>query len=50
MANNNMSMDERTSKHEREFTTRFSSAITQMGDEGIELAVPIVVIEHIHKS
>ena len=50
MANNNISMDERMSKHEKEFTTRFSNAITQMADEGIELALPIVVIEHIHKS
>ena len=50
MANNNMSMDERMSKHEREFATRFSCAITQMADEGIELSLPIVVIEHIHKA
>ena len=46
MANSNKSM----SKHEREFATIFSSAMTQLADEGIELTLPIVVIEHIHKS
>ena len=30
MAKNNISMDERMSRHEREFATRFSSAISQM--------------------
>ena len=50
MANSNTSMDERMSKHEREFTARFSSAMTQMANEGIELSLPIVVIEHIHNS
>ena len=38
------------SKHEEEFATRFASAMTQLTDEGIELSLPIVVIEHIHKS
>ena len=50
MANNNMSMDERMSKHERQFTSRFSSAMTQLAGEGIELTLPIVVVEHINKS
>ena len=50
MTMNNMSMDERMSKHEKEFTSRFSSAMNQLADEGIELTLPIVVVEHIHKS
>ena len=50
MASNNISMDARMSRHQQEFVTRFSSAMTQMADEGIELTLPIVVIEHVHKS
>ena len=38
------------SKHEREFTNRFSNAISQMADEGKGLSLLIVVIEHIYKS
>ena len=35
---------------EKNLNSRFSSAMTQMTDEGIELALTIFVIEHIHKS
>ena len=38
-------MDERMSKHEEEFATRFSDAMTQLANEGIDLSLPIVVIE-----
>ena len=50
MSNQTTTMDERMSKHEQEFASRFSSAMTQMTAEGIELSLPIVVIEHIHNS
>ena len=50
MAKYNMNMDERMSRHEREFATRFSSSISQMADEGFGLTLPILVIEHIYKS
>ena len=43
-------MVEQMSRHEREFATRFSSAISQMAEEGIGLPLPIVVIEHIYNS
>ena len=47
MANNNMAsqkltMDERMSRHEIEFSTRFASAIEQLAEEGIGLSLPIV--------
>ena len=45
-----LTMDERMSRHEIEFSTRFASAIEQMANEGISLSLPIVVIEHIYNS
>ena len=50
MSKQSTTMDERMSKHETEFANSFSSAMTQLADEGIELSLPIVVIEHIHKA
>ena len=50
MSRQRTTMDEHMSKHETEFANKFSSAMTQLADEGIELSLPIVVIEHIHKS
>ena len=50
MSKQSTTMDERMSKHETEFANRFSSTMTQLADEGIELLLPIVVIEHIHKA
>ena len=50
MAKHNLSMDERMFKHEREFTTRFSSAMSQMAEEGVGVSLPIEVIEHTYKS
>ena len=48
MASNNnnrkLTMDERMSRHEIEFSTRFASAIEQMANEGISLSLPIVVV------
>ena len=50
MASQKLTIDERMSRHEIEFSTRFASAIEQLAEDGIGLSLPIVVIEHIYNS
>ena len=50
MAKINITMDERMSRHEIEFSSRFASAVEQLAEEGIGLSLPIGVIEHIYNS
>ena len=44
----NPTMDELLSRHELAFSTRFTSLLSQLADEGIGLTLPVVVIEHIY--
>ena len=50
MAFNQPNMDELLSRHELAFSTRFSSLLSQLSEEGIGLTLPVVVIEHIYNS
>ena len=50
MALQQPTMDELLSRHELAFSTRFTSLLSQLADEGISLTLPVVVIEHIYNS
>ena len=50
MANQQPSMEELLSRHELAFSTRLTSLLSQLADEGIGLTLPVVVIEHIYNS
>ena len=48
--NQTSTMDELLSRHELAFSTRFTSLLSQLADEGIGLTLSVVVIEHIYNS
>ena len=43
-------MEELLSRHELAFSTRFTSLLHQLANEGIGLTLPVVIIEHIYNS
>ena len=50
MALQNPTMEELLNTHELKFSTRFTSVLHQLAEEGIGLTLPIVVLEHIYDS
>ena len=50
MAIQQPTIDELLSQRELAFSTRFTSLLSQLEDEGIGLTLPVVVIEHIYNS
>ena len=50
MARQQPSMEELLSRHELAFSTRLTSLLSQLADEGISLTLPVVVIEHIYNT